>query len=154
MKCFEITRKICRTLWKMIMLGLPWWSSSQDPPLQCGVPFLVWEDLSSVHFSSVAQLCPTLYNPMNHSTPGLPDLTCHKASKPVSYEPQLLSLCPRAHLPQLPSPWAEGTKPTCSRARAPQWEKSLPREASVLQLESPSSPLSLTTESRTPRTAK
>ena len=27
---------------------------------------------SSVQFSSVAQLCPTLCNPMNHSTPGLP----------------------------------------------------------------------------------
>ena len=26
----------------------------------------------SVHFSSVAQSCPTLYDPMNHSTPGLP----------------------------------------------------------------------------------
>ena len=26
----------------------------------------------SVHFSSVAQSCPTLCNPMNHSTPGLP----------------------------------------------------------------------------------
>ena len=23
-------------------------------------------------FNSVAQLCPTLFNPMNHSTPGLP----------------------------------------------------------------------------------
>ena len=28
--------------------------------------------LVSVHFSSVAQLCPSLCNPMNHSTPGLP----------------------------------------------------------------------------------
>ena len=27
---------------------------------------------SSVQFSSVAQSCPTLCNPMNHSTPGLP----------------------------------------------------------------------------------
>ena len=27
---------------------------------------------SSVHFSSVTQSCPTLYDPMNHSTPGLP----------------------------------------------------------------------------------
>ena len=27
---------------------------------------------SSVHFSSVAQSCPTLCNPMNRSTPGLP----------------------------------------------------------------------------------
>ena len=26
----------------------------------------------SVQFSAVAQLCPTLCNPMNHSTPGLP----------------------------------------------------------------------------------
>ena len=25
-----------------------------------------------VHFSSVAQSCPTLCDPMNHSTPGLP----------------------------------------------------------------------------------
>ena len=28
--------------------------------------------LSSVQFSSVAQSCPTLFDPMNHSTPGLP----------------------------------------------------------------------------------
>ena len=28
--------------------------------------------ISSFHFSSVAPLCPTLCNPMNHSTPGLP----------------------------------------------------------------------------------
>ena len=27
---------------------------------------------SSVHFSSVTQSCPTLYDPMNRSTPGLP----------------------------------------------------------------------------------
>ena len=29
------------------------------------------EEISSVQFSSVAQLCPTLCDPMNHSTPGL-----------------------------------------------------------------------------------
>ena len=28
--------------------------------------------ISSVQFSSVAQSCPTLYDPMNRSTPGLP----------------------------------------------------------------------------------
>ena len=28
--------------------------------------------LNSVQFSSVAQSCPTLCDPMNHSTPGLP----------------------------------------------------------------------------------
>ena len=29
-------------------------------------------EFSSFQFSSVAQSCPTLCNPMNHSTPGLP----------------------------------------------------------------------------------
>ena len=28
--------------------------------------------ISTVQLSSVTQLCPTLCNPMNHSTPGLP----------------------------------------------------------------------------------
>ena len=28
--------------------------------------------ISSVQFSSVAQPCPTLHDPMNHSTPGIP----------------------------------------------------------------------------------
>ena len=32
----------------------------------------IWVDGYSVQFSSVTQLCPTLCNPMNHSTPGLP----------------------------------------------------------------------------------
>ena len=31
-----------------------------------------WHFISSVQFSSVAQSCPTLYNPMDRSTPGLP----------------------------------------------------------------------------------
>ena len=31
-----------------------------------------WPTHHSVQFSSVAQSCPTLCNPMNHSTPGLP----------------------------------------------------------------------------------
>ena len=31
-----------------------------------------WSDFSSVQFSSVAQSCLTLCDPMNHSTPGLP----------------------------------------------------------------------------------
>ena len=33
-------------------------------------PTLIWFGL--FHFSSVAQSCPTLCDPMNHSTPGLP----------------------------------------------------------------------------------
>ena len=35
---------------------------------------IVCIQLRSVHFSSVAQSCPTLCDPMNHSTPGLPIL--------------------------------------------------------------------------------
>ena len=31
-----------------------------------------WHELSSVQFSSVTQSCPTLCDPMNHSTPGFP----------------------------------------------------------------------------------
>ena len=37
---------------------------------KCFTHFISYEP--SVHFSSVAQLCPTLCDPMNHSTPGLP----------------------------------------------------------------------------------
>ena len=33
---------------------------------------LTLSKLSSVQFSSVSQSCPTLFDPMNHSTPGLP----------------------------------------------------------------------------------
>ena len=110
------------------MLGLAWWSSSQAPPLQCGVPFLVWEDL-----------------------------TCHKATKPASYEPHVLSLCASDHLPQLLSLWAAGTKPTCCRVHAPQQGKPLQREARVPQLESsPHSPQlqKVGAQQRTPSTAK
>ena len=32
----------------------------------------ITKTFSSVQFSSVAQSCPTLCDPMNHSTPGLP----------------------------------------------------------------------------------
>ena len=35
-------------------------------------PDAVKNNIASIQFSSVAQLCPTLCDPMNHSTPGLP----------------------------------------------------------------------------------
>ena len=38
----------------------------------CTLQFYVFMCLSSVQFSSVAQSCPTLCDPMNRSTPGLP----------------------------------------------------------------------------------
>ena len=42
------------------------------PLSHIGSQICVSVQLSSVQFSSVAQLCLTLCNPMNHSTPGLP----------------------------------------------------------------------------------
>ena len=42
---------------------------STGPPRKSPKYFLL---LSSAQFSSVAQSCPTLCDPMNHSTPGLP----------------------------------------------------------------------------------
>ena len=41
-------------------------------PLQIHEASVWWLQFSSVQFSSVAQLCPTLCDPMNCSTPGLP----------------------------------------------------------------------------------
>ena len=47
---------------KAIYLKFPWSGTVRFPKFYC----------SKFQFSSVAQLCPTLCNPTNHSTPGLP----------------------------------------------------------------------------------
>ena len=78
------------TVWKgwkstVMSLNMKHWkfpSSSWACHSCVGISFLYWgygnkfkEKLTlfnSVQFSSVAQLCPTLCDPMNHSTPGLP----------------------------------------------------------------------------------
>ena len=50
----------------------------QKTKIMASGPITLWEidgetvETVSVQFSSVAQLCPTLCNPMNRSTPGLP----------------------------------------------------------------------------------
>ena len=45
----------------------------------------IGSSFSSVHFRSVAQLCLTLSDPMNHSTPGLLSITnAQSPSKPMS----------------------------------------------------------------------
>ena len=43
-----------------------------DPGIEPRFPALQADYLPSVQFSSVAQSCPTLCNPMNRSMPGLP----------------------------------------------------------------------------------
>ena len=63
---------------------------------------------SSVQFSSVAQSCPTLCNPMNHSMPGLPvyhqlrsslRLTSIESVMPSSH---IILCCPLLLLPPIP----------------------------------------------------
>ena len=49
-------------------LALSW----ADAMCKMSLESLLNQNLHSVQFSSVAQLCPTLCDPMNHSTPGLP----------------------------------------------------------------------------------
>ena len=54
------------------------------------LPFII-----SVQFSSVAQLCPTLCNPMNHSTPGLP---VHHQLPEFTQTHSIESVMPSSHL--------------------------------------------------------
>ena len=51
--------------------------------------------LLSVQFSSVAQSCPTLCDPMNHSTPGLP---VHQHSRRSLRLTSIESVMPSSHL--------------------------------------------------------
>ena len=52
-------------------------------------------DLSSVQFSSVAQSCPTVCDPMDRSTPGLP---VHQQLPEFTQTPVLASVMPSSHL--------------------------------------------------------
>ena len=56
--------------------------------------------ISSVQFSSVAQLCPTLCDPMNHSMPGLP--VCLPVHHQLQSLPKLMSI--ESVMPSNPSP--------------------------------------------------
>ena len=64
----------------------------------------IW--ISSVQFSSVAQSCPALCNPMNHSTPGLAITNPRSLLKFMSIESvmpsSLLILCCPLILPPIP----------------------------------------------------
>ena len=49
-------------------IALAWWAGTR---ISCTTD-MIRKHFSSVQFNSVAQSCPTLCNPMNHSMPGLP----------------------------------------------------------------------------------
>ena len=53
------------------------------------------EITGSVHFSSVAQSCLTLCDPMNHSTPGLPVHYQHPESTQTKLNPNQSRILPR-----------------------------------------------------------
>ena len=94
-----------RILYQLCHLGNPYltaWLSLNY------LPRYLLLSLSSVQFSSVAQSCPTLCDPMNHSTPGLPvhhqlpeftQTHVHWAVMPSSY---LILCCPLVLLPPIP----------------------------------------------------
>ena len=51
--------------------GREWWPMKSERQ-QDTIAWKAWVSLSSVHFSSVAQSCPTLCDPMDCSMPGFP----------------------------------------------------------------------------------
>ena len=67
---YSLTITILSNGEKMALRGAPW-SSIHQLGLQ-GMQEGLFHWFSSVQFSSVAQSCPTLCDPMNRSTPGLP----------------------------------------------------------------------------------
>ena len=70
-------------------------------------PCLVFVKSAHVQFSSVAQLCPTLCDPMNHSTPSLPvHHQLPESTQPMSIESvmpsnHLILCCPLLLLPSI-----------------------------------------------------
>ena len=70
---WKVKVKLLSCVW---LLVIPWTATHQAPPSMGFSRQEYWSGAllpsPSVQFSSVAQSCPTLCNPMNHSTPGLP----------------------------------------------------------------------------------
>ena len=72
------------------------------------VSFLILRALWVVQFSSVAQPCPTLCDPMNHSTPGSLSITISQSSlrltsiESVMPSSHLIICCPLLLLPSIP----------------------------------------------------
>ena len=67
--CCSIAKSFLTVLWPWGFPGRFYWSGL---PFALGNTTLFNMVSWSVQFSSVAQSCPTLYDPMHHSTPGLP----------------------------------------------------------------------------------
>ena len=75
---------------------------------ECKLEFFCWLTFFVFQFSSVAQLCPTLWDPMNRSTPGLPvhhhlpeftQTHVHRVGDAIQPSHPLSSPSPPAHNP-------------------------------------------------------
>ena len=84
----------------------PWWTMAKLESWGRGIGTSI--SINSVQFSSVAQSCPTLCDPMNRSTPGLPvyhqlpeftQTHVHRVSDTIQPSHPLLSLSPPAPNP-------------------------------------------------------
>ena len=98
--------------------------------------FTVWaareaQNIHSVQFSSVAQSCPTLCDPMNHSTPGLP--VHHQPPEfTQTHVPRVSDAIQPSHPLSSPSPPA----PNPSQHQGLfQWVNSSHQEAKVLEFQ-------------------
>ena len=69
--CLNILLTVLSYIPKMSWFGWQTTGTLPLPALMGPYTFYSWH-IGSVQFSSVAQLCPTFCDPMNHSTPGLP----------------------------------------------------------------------------------
>ena len=100
----------------------------------------------SVQFSSVAQSCPTLYNPVNRSMPGLP--VHHQLPEPTHTHVHWISDAIQLSHPLLsPSPPALNLSP---HQDIFQWVSSLHQVAKVFEFQPPTSVLPMNTQDWSP----
>ena len=90
-----------------------------------------WNTFSSVQFSSVAQSCPTLHDPMNCSTPGLP--VHHQLSQFTQTHVHWVSNANQPSHP-LSSPSLPAPNP-CQHQGLLKWVSSSHQEAKVLEFQ-------------------
>ena len=105
--CIPCLYTVCCLVWSLpklpplLSILNSWWTTGQI------VPFVIL-GFQFIQFSSVTQSCPTLWDPMNHSRPGLPvhhhlqeftQTHVHRVGDAIQPSHPLLSLSPPAPNP-------------------------------------------------------
>ena len=102
--------------------------------------FQIRVSMISVQFSSVAQSCPTLCDPMNRSTPGLPvhhqlpeftQTHAHRVGDAIQPSHPLWSPSPPAPNPSLPQSLFQWVRPTQINVWSLKWLQSLSLPVSI-----------------------